>query len=259
MTRHFALGALLASFGMQAWAWDCSHEKVIDETLDLSDASELAVQAAAGELKINGRENGDEARIRGRVCASEEEWLEQAGIVTEAGERAAIRVYLPDVGNSWSWTGSRYVYLDLELEVPASLPLDVRDSSGDMRIEGVGALSVRDSSGEIEITDSTGPVTLEDSSGDVELRDIGGDVTVESDSSGELRGYDIEGTVLVRRDSSGDIHFRDVGEHFIVERDSSGDISADRVGGDFRVLRDGSGDIDADNVTGEVDIPPDKV
>lgn len=258
MTRHFVLGALLASIGSQAWAWDCGHEKAIDETLDLSGTSELAVRAAAGELKISGREGSTEARIRGRVCASEEEWLEQAGVATESGERAEIRVYLPDVGSSWSWTGGRYVYLDLELEVPASVPLDVRDSSGDMRIEGVGAVSVRDSSGEIEISDSSGPVTVEDSSGDVELRDIGGDVTVASDSSGELRGYDIEGTVLVKRDSSGDIRFRDVGRHFIVERDSSGDISADRVGGDFRVLRDSSGDIDADNVTGEVDIPPDK-
>ena len=248
--------ALLLPFGLQAY--DCKYSKDIDQSLDLTNSTELTVQAVAGDLRIRGVSGSNEARIRGKVCASKEEWLSESRVDTASGQLAEIMVVLPENDGGWSMMGNTYIYLDLELDVPNQVALNVRDSSGDIEITGVGAVAVEDSSGDIDIEDSTGPVTVRDSSGDIELNDIKHQVTIESDSSGDIRGSDIEGTVLVISDSSGDISFRDVGEDFIVERDSSGDISANRVGGDFRVERDGSGEIDASNVEGEVDIPDDR-
>ena len=237
-----------------AQAWDCKYERDLDLTLDVSDAERLTVRAAAGDLDVNGRSGLTEARIRGKVCASEEEWLEEARIDTEGGRSAEIAVTLPD-SSGWSLMGSRYVYVDLEIDVPEDLTLDIRDSSGDIEIAGTGPLEVSDSSGDIDIEKIRGGVTLEDSSGDIELLDIAGDVTVTRDSSGSIYGRGIQGSVLVERDSSGGIEFRDVRGDFVVERDSSGDIVADTMGGDFRVESDGSGDIESRNVTGKVDIP----
>ena len=238
-----------------AQAWDCKYEKDIEATLDLSGSEQLTVAAAAGDLEIRGRADIAEARIRGKVCASEEEWLEQSEVVAEGGREASIAVALPDQNGGWSFFGSRYLYLDLEIEVPQDLPLEVRDSSGDVTVRGTGPIDIRDSSGDIELSDVGGSAVLKDSSGDIELRHIAGDVTVRQDSSGDIYGEDIEGSVLIEHDSSGDIRFEAVGGDYVVERDSSGDIVARTVGGDFRVLRDGSGDVSYREVTGEVEVP----
>jgi hypothetical protein len=264
------ISTCLMSTGLQAL--DCKFEKTIDQTLDLTGSESLSISAAAGDLGVTGVKDSSVVSIRGRVCVSKEEWLDESRVETSGGKRAEIAVELPDAGAGWTFTGLRYAYLDLELEVPDGITLKIKDSSGDVEIEQVGQLSlqdssgdieirnageltVRDSSGDIEIEDTKYSVTVWDSSGDMVLRDIKGGVTIESDSSGEIRGQDIEGSVLVKSDSSGDIRFSDVGENFMVERDSSGDISANRVGGDFQVLKDSSGEINATNINGDVSVP----
>lgn len=236
-------------------AWNCKYEQNLDQVLDLSGSDVLAVNAAAGDLQIRGVPGSDEVVIRGTVCASDEELLAAAKVLTEGGPRAEITVDLPEVDGGWSISGSKYSYIDLELEVPESIALEVRDSSGDVEIDNVGSLVVQDSSGDIEIEDVNGSVSVTDSSGDVEIEHVRGDVIVESDSSGDLDGKDISGFVLVKKDSSGDIHFSDVEQSFTVERDSSGDITGRNIGGDFVVEKDGSGEIRSNNVTGTVSIP----
>jgi len=253
MKKIMLLGACLISTSLQAW--NCSYEKNIDQTLELVNSEKLSILAGAGDLEVIGVKDSTVASIKGRVCTSKEEWLDQSSVETQGGSHAEIIVQLPDTDGGWSLTGQRYAYLDLVLEVPDGIPLFIKDSSGDVEIDGVGELDIKDSSGDLEIEDITHSVTLSDSSGDIVLRGIGGNVTVESDSSGDIRGTDIEGSVLVIRDSSGDIRFKDVGEDFIVESDSSGDITANMIGGDFQVLSDGSGEITSNKVSGEVIIP----
>ena len=251
MKSAFLLGICLVSTGLQAS--DCEFEKNIDQTLDLSGSEQLTVLAAAGELGITGVKDSSSASIRGRVCVSEKEWLEQTQVRTRDGKQAEIVVDLPDF-DGWG----EYAYLDLELIVPESISLDVKDSSGDIEIERVGELTLQDSSGDIKITGSSGSLGIRDSSGDIVISDVEGSVTIESDSSGDIRGKAIEKNVLVKNDSSGDIRFNDVGQDFVVERDSSGDIYVDKVGGDFNVIRDGSGEISATNVAGDVRVPDKK-
>jgi hypothetical protein len=247
----------LALVTTPALAWECEHERNIERELNVGDARELIVEAAAGDLEIKGVEGLELVRARAKICASSEDWMNEAELLMEGGGSARIATQLPRTdGMGW---GSRYAYMDLVLEVPADLPLDVRDSSGDVEISGVASLALRDSSGDIEVEGVLGDVILEDSSGDIDLLDIEGNVTVEQDSSGDIDGRGVRGMVLVARDSSGDIRFRDVRDDFVVERDSSGDIVADRVGGDFRVLKDSSGEIRHDEVAGEVAIPEEKM
>jgi hypothetical protein len=253
LMKRYAL-ILAGCLAGSAQAWDCKYEQEVDLTLDLSDSDQLFVIAGAGDLDIRGDASLTEARVRGKICSSEEDWLADTSVVTSGGENAEIAVVMPDV--DWSWSkGNQYVYIDLEIDVPDDIPLDIKDSSGDLGARGVASIRVKDSSGDIELEDVTGSVYLEDSSGDIELEDIVGDVTVGHDSSGDIYGRGVQGSVLVAKDSSGDIRFKEVRDDFTVERDSSGDIVADTVGGDFRVLKDGSGDISHKSVSGEVDIP----
>lgn len=250
MNKLLILSICLFSTSLQAW--NCKYEKDIDQVLDLNGSEKLTILAGAGDLEIRGDDDRSEAVIRGKVCVSDEDWLDESRVDMAQGRNAEIVVELPDLANSWSLMGGTYAYIDLEITVPDNLQLDIKDSSGDVEIEGVSTLSLKDSSGDVLLEDIEGSVMLNDSSGDLVLEDIEGDVTVDSDSSGDIRGRDIEGSVLVRRDSSGDIRFIDVSRDFTVERDSSGDITAKGVGGDFNVLADGSGDIVARNVQGKI-------
>lgn len=238
-----------------AAASDCKFKRELDERLDVSASEDLMIFAAAGDLVIKAREGLDAVRIKATVCASKQEWMEESALVLTGDKQAKISVVMPDVDWNLSWSGGRYVYMDLDIEVPANLPLIVRDSSGDVEIDGVESVSIKDSSGDMKIENVAGDVEIDDSSGDIELAHINGDVRVNQDSSGDMYGEHIRGNVLVAKDSSGDIRFRQVGQDFVVERDSSGDIVARGIGGDFRVLRDSSGEIDSSDVAGEVDVP----
>jgi hypothetical protein len=251
MKKTVLLCALLASPSLMAWS--CEYSKQIEENLDLSGSSQLTVNALAGDLEVRGVK-GDEAVIRGTICVSEEEWLDEAGVKASGGENAEITVELPD-GSGWSWSGNTYAYIDLEVGVPEGIPVKASDSSGDAEFSGLAALKVKDSSGDLDIRDIGGAVVIEDSSGDINVRGVKGDVTVPRDSSGDMEIEDVTGDVLVERDSSGGMYFGEVGGSVMVERDSSGDIEADGVGGDFTVRRDGSGSIRARNVTGTVSKP----
>jgi len=215
----------------------------------------LAVIARARSLVIIWSPNAHEASITGKVCVSKEAWLEEADIETQGGDQARIEVVLPRIDSGWSFTGNRYARLDLELVVPEGTALDVKDSSGSIRIEGVGAIVLKDSSGSIKIENTSGPISVQDSSGSITFNDIRGEVTIVADSSGNIDGKNIEGSVLVKQDSSGSIRFTDVSHDFIVEKDSSGSIVAKRIGGDFKVYKDSGGGIDSEDVVGEVSIP----
>ena len=254
MFKWLAVMTLMACANAQAW--QCKYDKDIDLVLDVSDSTVLKLSAVGGELTIKGKPGTDEVVVRGEVCVSKEEWLDEVSIESKFGDRAEIWVVTPDTDG---WTiGSRYAIVNLEVTVPDSLDLDVKDSSGDLVIEDVAAVRLKDSSGDIRIENASGPVIIDDSSGDIEVRYLAEDLTIESDSSGAIRGTDIDGSVLVERDSSGDIRFTHVGRDVVIERDSSGDIEVDDVQGDFTVHSDGSGSIDSRAVAGETNIPKNK-
>lgn len=256
--RFWALvltGLLLYQFSTEATADWCKFEKDINVTLDLASSETLAIKAGAGELDVVGVSGSKQAVVTGKACASKEEWLEKSGVSTSSGKHAEISVDLPNTDGGWTNWGNNYASLDLRVEVPEDLTLEIKDSSGEMFLKNIASVQIHDSSGDIEIEDARGHVSINDSSGDIEIDTSKGDITIESDSSGDINANDITGSVLVMKDSSGDIDVTRVSDNVIVERDSSGDISASDVGGDFRVLKDGSGSIRSNDVMGEVQIP----
>lgn len=246
---------LIYQFSTNVSADSCKYEKKINETLDLANSDLLTINAGAGDLDITGIPGTGQAVIRARVCASKQDWLDESNVVTTPGKLAVIEVSLPNSDGSWLSLGSNYIWMDLVIEVPESLTVEVKDSSGDMSLQNVAVVQIKDSSGDIEVEKARDSITINDSSGDIEIDGANGDITIESDSSGDIEVTDVHGSVLVMKDSSGSIEATDVSENFVVERDSSGDIIANDIGGDFRVLKDGSGSIRSRDVQGEVDIP----
>ena len=111
-------------------------------------------------------------------------------------------------------------------QVPRGLPVTVRESSGDIRSEGLaGAQVLKSSSGDIEVQSAGGPLEVSSSSGDVtvtavrqaRVRSVSGDVVVRQ-AAGPLRASTTSGGITVTG-----------AEDSLVLSSVSGDIRADRA------------------------------
>jgi len=230
-----SLAAFAAAVVLPAAALAQDYDAPRNATVNAAGATVLKVDARAGQLRVTGIAGITEVRVRGTARASGRGMLEDIKLEAQRnGSEVIVRVVIPEMRN---WSGDNYAGLDLVIETPATLPLDVDDTSGDIVVESVaGKVRIQDNSGEIRVRDAGADVWISDSSGGIDISGVKGSVDVDEDSSGEIEIYDVTGSVHVGRDSSGSI-----------------DVS--RVGGDFVVERDGSGSIDYDGVKGKVEIP----
>ena len=232
LTTLFAAALLPASAAAQ------DYDAPRTATVNASGATLLRIDARAGGLRVTGRPELTEVRIRGTARASDRGLLEEIRLEAQReGNEVTVRVVIPENrGRDWNWN-NYHAMLDLVIETPAALPVDIDDTSGDMTVENVaGRIRIDDNSGNIRVRDAGSDVVVRDNSGGIDIQGVKGSVDIEEDSSGEIEVYDVTGSVHIGRDSSGSI-----------------DVS--RVGGDFVVERDGSGSIDYDGVKGKIDIP----
>jgi hypothetical protein len=211
------------------------------------------IEARAGSLRIAGRAGITEIQAHGTAYASSRSLLDQIRLVAERrGDVAYIVVELPD--NRGDWDDDEHAALDLTVEVPKTLALEVDDRSGDVEIRGVGPLDVNDNSGEVTIEDVDGRLRVHDGSGELRITNVRGDVTLE-DGSGGIHLRTIRGSVAVDRDGSGEFEAEDVTGSVRIESKGSGSVDVARVGGDFVVDRKGTGSIEFRDVRGRVQIP----
>jgi hypothetical protein len=212
------------------------------------------IEARAGSLRVEGRVGLAEIQARGTARASSRGLLERIRLTAERrGDVVYVVVELPELRGDWS-DDDDHASLDLIIEVPKALALDVEDRSGDLDIRGVGALDLVDHSGDATIEDVGGRLRVRDGSGDLRIRDVRGDVTLE-DGSGGVYLRTIRGSVTVDRDGSGTFDAEDVTGTVRIASKGSGSVDVTRIGGDFVVDRKGTGSIRHREVRGRVDVP----
>lgn len=229
----------------------CRHGAERTLRLEASAADLLAIQAGSGSLEVEGVDGARAVEVTARLCASSEDLLQGLDVSLEGRDgRIALGTRYPSSRNG---RGNRYARIDLTVRVPRAMAADIDDSSGSMRLTGLGSLTVDDSSGDIEIRDAAGPVRIDDSSGGITVGDVAGDVEVE-DGSGEMEIVDVAGSVRLS-DGSGSIRVAEIDGNVHVVRDGSGGIDVSDVVGDLVVERDGSGGIRHARVQGRVDVP----
>lgn len=228
---------------------DCDHTAPRSAVVNAQGAALVRIDAGAGTLRIEGKPGLREVRVTGVACTDRRGSLDDIRLVADReGSEVRVIAELPTTRANGT------ARLDLVIEVPESVPLDVKDSSGGIEIRRVASLRLEDSSGEINVEDVAGDLHIEDNSGEIRLVRIRGDVRV-SDGSGGIRIDEVGGSVLIDEDGSGEIAVQDVGGSVRVRRDGSGGIRVERVRGDFIVDRDGSGGISQREVGGAVRIP----
>jgi hypothetical protein len=228
----FVTALVCGGAGSAAASWsECDHRAPREATVATAGARRIQVVARAGDLRIQGREGATAVGVKGTACASTESRLSGIRLIAERrGDVVYVEADIPQA----SMGGA--AGLDLSIDVPASIPLNVEDGSGSAQIRGVAALEIDDGSGELLIEDVAGEVIVSDGSGDIDIRHAGS-VVVKDDGSGSVRAAGVRGDVVVRDDGSGSIDVSDVGGDFTVDKDGSGGIAHDGVRGQVRIPR----------------------
>lgn len=249
---HLVLASFLLGLAhpVAAFDWDCRHSAERRATIDATGAARIVVYARAGDLTV-APGAGMTVTGHGKACASSEEYLQQTQLLTRrVGDTVEVVVRTPD---DMKGIGLLYASLDLELEVPATVPVEVTDSSGDVEIHDVRLVQLTDSSGDVRLSNLPADVTIQDSSGDLRVEHAQGRVRI-TDSSGDIvvRGA---GSVEIPTDSSGEIDIEHVAGSVRIDQDSSGDVRIADVGRDVRLLNDSSGDVFISRVKGTVQVP----
>jgi hypothetical protein len=259
-----------------AWGNDCEFRADRAAGVDAKGVEKVVIRAGAGDMKVVGRGTAVRIEARGVACAAKQELLDATRIdVRRDGNVVYVEAAMPQDQDSGLFGRDGYAYIDLGVAVPANIPVEAVDSSGDATFEDLQALTLQDSSGDLhldriaglaDVDDSSGDLTIDgagsvrvrDSSGDIEVETVRGDVEVTLDSSGDIRIGEVDGDVRVVQDSSGGIRVENVKGNVNVDSDSSGDIYAGRVKGDFTVSEDSSGSIEHESIGGKITVPPNK-
>lgn len=249
--RGFVVAALVLGLPALASAWgDCDVTDGREDSADAAGVETVEVVAGAGSLEIYGEAGLNEVRAEGTACARNQEALEKV-LLTAKRTGSTVRVEV-EIPSGWSQGGR----LDLMVTVPEGLAVVVEDTSGSIKVAGVAALKLKDSSGDVDVKDVRGDVEMHDGSGSIDITQVAGSVVLE-DGSGSIEVKDVTGNVTVKNDGAGSILIEGVERDVLIRRDGSGSIRVEDVGGDFTVEKDGSGGITHRGVSGRVQIPKD--
>jgi len=222
-------------------------------SVPVSDARRIEVIGRAGSLRIDGRGRARNVVVRGTASAASRRALEEIKLIAE--ERDGTIHIEADIPEHRDWNDDEdRQSLDLVIEVPTDLSIDVEDGSGELEIRNVGPLTLSDGSGSAVIEHVGGSLRVKDGSGELHITDVKGDVEV-TDGSGELEIRDVDGGVEIGSKGSGPLRITSVAKSVHVRSKGSGSVDVTHVGGDLVVDRAASGSIDYSDVKGRVDIP----
>lgn len=248
------IAAIVPAVASAQWR-DDAYTAPRNATVNASGAKRIEIDASAGFLRVKGGTSGSEVKINGLARASSQALLSEIKLIAERrGQVVYIKADIEEHNNNWG--DNYYRALDLTIDVPRQIPLEIEDGSGEVEIRGTAGVRLKDGSGSIEMQDIGGAVEIEAGSGEIQLRNVRGNVEID-DGSGEIVARGVTGNFVVDDDGSGSIEAYDVSGSFTVRNDGSGGIKADGVGGDLLVRTKGSGSVSYYNVKGTVRVPDD--
>ncbi|WP_413488279.1 hypothetical protein [Shewanella baltica] len=214
-------------------------------TLDSQDLQGLIAETGAGSLEIIGVEGLTQIKLVADIYSNKDGNDDSKVILTleKKANKAKLKADFEQSGfNNYS------PYIDLKLQVPANLALDINDGSGAILISKMTAdINVKDGSGELIINGGNN-VSIDDGSGDIEVSQINGNLTID-DGSGAIKITDIRGNIAID-DGSGNIEVANV-QSAVTITDGSGNINVFNTKG-LTILAAGSGDVSFDKIDGPV-------
>lgn len=213
--------------------------------LESQDIEELIAETGAGSLEIIGVEGLTQIKLVADIYSNKASTDDSKVILTleKKANKAKLKAgFEQESFNNYS------PYIDLKLQVPAGLALDIDDGSGAILINKMTAdIKVKDGSGELVIHGGNN-VSIDDGSGAIEVIQLNGNLAI-TDGSGAITVTDIKGNITID-DGSGEIAVANV-QNTVSITDGSGDINVINTKG-LSILAAGSGDVTFDKIDGPV-------
>jgi hypothetical protein len=124
--------AVLIPSGSRAEPADVTSPR--NAVINAAGAREIKIDAGAGFLHINGRNGINDVRVTGVARASNRRILDEIRLIAERrGDVVFIKAEFPDDRSIWDlFHGDFTQMLDLTIDVPISVPLNVADGSGEL-------------------------------------------------------------------------------------------------------------------------------
>ncbi|MEO7052889.1 MAG: DUF4097 family beta strand repeat-containing protein [Rhodanobacter sp.] len=253
--HRLALAVLLLA-PLTAFASPCKFEAPRNLQLDLAGVKAVQISVHSHDLHVIGDGSSNGLTLTGRACASDPSALAQLQ-VTQQREGDQLRI---DIGGkqhfSFSLFGSSYANLEVNVKLPASMPLNVSVGSGDADIRGVQELQSIVGSGDLHVRQIAGKFSTSVGSGDIDATGVGA-LDAGSVGSGDLKVSGVKGDAKVGSIGSGDVTLRQVGGNVHAGTLGSGDLTVNDAAGDFTLGAKGSGDVNHSGIKGKVSVPHD--
>jgi hypothetical protein len=255
MRRTLVLLPLLL-VSLTAVADDCRYSAPRNLHDDLAGVRGVQIELHSHDMHLVGSGSSSSLELTGRACASSQAKLDNLQVTSH---REGDQLIIDVGGNSRidvSFFGVSYEDLDLQIQLPSTMPVSVNDGSGDAYIGGLSQVDAQTGSGDLHIHNISGEVTVTAGSGDVELQHIGS-LNAGALGSGDLNVHDVASNVHVGTVGSGDVVLDKVGGSVEVGTLGSGDLTVTNVRGNLTVGAKGSGDVTHSNISGKVSVPHD--
>ncbi|PCJ48706.1 MAG: hypothetical protein COA74_08345 [Gammaproteobacteria bacterium] len=216
------------------------YTEIRDLKLDTSGLGGFYADTGSGYLKVTGNDEISHIIVKATIQIDTkitfddddaQKYVSENLILqlTASGNKAKLNVNFKK--GSWSLfkVNGR---VDLDIQVPSSLYLEVDDGSGLITVTQMkNGVFVDDGSGSIELTDSMGKITIKDGSGALMVKNIQGDIFID-DGSGAIDVSQISGDISID-DGSGSIAITNITGSVKVD-DGSGSVYLSGIDGNVR-------------------------
>ncbi len=247
-------GSCLLAMSLSAGAEACRYSAPRKAEIDAAGLQSATVEIGPDDLAIHGVPGLAKIVVRGTACASNPKWLRDVQVETaRQGDAASVIARDGRHGIVFSLFGSSYAYLKLDVSVPRSLAVKLREGSGDASVAQVAALDAALGSGDLKVDGVAGAFGLGVGSGDAVARDVGS-LAISALGSGDVRVDTVHGDAHVGSVGSGDLKLADVKGDVSLGSLASGDVKLSGVGGSVKADSVGSGDLIVRDVTGDVSV-----
>ncbi len=212
--------------------------------LDSQNLQALIGETGAGSLEIIGVAGASQITLVADIYSNDASKVKLN--LEKQGNEARLTADIEAHGNFSDYAP----YIDLKLQVPAELALEIDDGSGAIVINSMASnIKVKDGSGELVIHGGNN-ISIDDGSGAIDVSQLSGNLAI-TDGSGDITATDIKGSITID-DGSGGIDVANV-QGTVTLSDGSGDINVINAKG-LTVLAAGSGDVTIDKIDGPVQI-----
>jgi len=234
----------------------CKYQASRNLQVSLAGIEAVQIELHSHNMHITGSSAAQGVAITGHACTSDSVALKGLQVT----QRRVGDTLLLDVGGdthaAFTLFGSSYAYLDLTLQLPASMPVALHVGSGNATVSNVQQLQGSVNTGGLHVRRVSGTYTAGVGSGDIDASDLGS-LVIASVGSGDFKAERIKGNVKIGTIGSGDVMIRHVDGSVRADTLRSGGLNVKDVKGDLSLGEIGSGDVIHARIKGKLNLPRD--